>query len=169
MENFIDEKAPVGAEALSSDITKTADAIMAAPLAAGNAVESIPPTQFTSGAESVIRLHPCTDLANAHRLARAFGDRLRVIDGKFHYFDGARWVRDTNGEAFRCAARLSTIVAEEARAARHKATAAWNAGKASERINRLNKEAAALEKWTAGCEMLHRMEAALRALKKVLR
>lgn len=56
-----------------------------------------------------------TDLANAERFAKRHGDRLCYSEqmGWFVY-DGRRWLRDTVGEAARCAKETAISILEEA-------------------------------------------------------
>jgi len=43
--------------------------------------------------------NPCTDLGNAERLVRLFGDRIRFVPSwGWMVFDGKRWVRDVNNQ-----------------------------------------------------------------------
>jgi P4 family phage/plasmid primase-like protien len=63
--------------------------------------------------------HLCTDLANANRIKAVFGKRLISVGGIFYAWIGTHWARD-EGEARRCAAKLSAIVKSEARKAREK-------------------------------------------------
>jgi P4 family phage/plasmid primase-like protien len=61
--------------------------------------------------------HLCTDLANANRIKNEFGTKLISVAGRFYAWTGTHWARD-EGEAARCAAKLSAIVKNEAKAAR---------------------------------------------------
>jgi putative DNA primase/helicase len=136
--------------------------------------------------------HACTDLANANRLARTFGKKLISVGGVFHAWDGTRWKRDTEGEAYRCAAYQSQIISKEAQEARKKAVAAhvkWQGAitpaheKLAEEYPRkeslqklpeyeeyeeLDKAASALESWGKESEMKHRQDAALALLQRTL-
>jgi putative DNA primase/helicase len=82
-----------------------------------------------------------TDLGNARRLCRLFGDRIRYVHawGSWLIYDGTRWARDETGEIHRLArATVRSIYAEAAQAddaATRKALAAW--ATASESSSRL--------------------------------
>lgn len=131
--------------------------------------------------------HLCTDQANAQRIRRVFGQKLMVASGRFYYWTSTHWAPD-EGEAYRCACRLSKIVKTEARRAREKAEAALKqidpllleeAAKHPKK-NSLSKTeigakamtllaaAEALEGWSVRCEMKAVQDAAIGLLRKLL-
>jgi P4 family phage/plasmid primase-like protien len=136
--------------------------------------------------------HQFTDLWNANLLARTFGKKLIVVAGQFYTWAGTHWARDTENEAIRCAARLSQIVGREAKTARDKATAAYEAWQSAitpahlelakqwprkhaldkmpeaEIFAEADKIAAAFEAWGKECDMKHRRTAALTDLQQML-
>lgn len=63
--------------------------------------------------------HLTTDQANANRLVKSFGDRVLVAAGRWHTWDGSRWLAD-EADLYRYACRLSEIVKAEAAAWRRK-------------------------------------------------
>lgn len=131
--------------------------------------------------------HLCTDLANAHRIQRVFGKKLMVASGRFYYWSGTHWAPD-EGEAYRCASRLSRIVRDEAKRAKREADEAFRAldpellKAAAEhpvrdaldktdtgaKAMRLQAAAEALESWSTKCEMKNTVDAALGLLRKLL-
>lgn len=132
--------------------------------------------------------HLCTDLANANRLSAAFGKRLIAVGGIFYSWTGTHWAKD-DGEAHRCAAQLSAIVAKEAKMAAAEfselaktpegeslMTAALkhprksDLGKTDNGKKLLDAQAKAdmLRAWGAQCEMKARQDAALGLLRNML-
>jgi hypothetical protein len=67
--------------------------------------------------------HLTTDQANANRLVKSFGDRVLVAAGRWHTWDGSRWLAD-EADLYRYACRLSEIVKAEAKAWRKRVPAA---------------------------------------------
>jgi putative DNA primase/helicase len=132
--------------------------------------------------------HLCTDLANANRLSAAFGKRLIAVGGVFYAWSGTHWARD-DGEAHRCAAQLSAIVAKEAKKAAAEYSEATKTpegealvtaalkhprksdlGKSDNGRRLLDAQAKAdmLRAWGAQCEMKARQDAALGLLRNML-
>jgi P4 family phage/plasmid primase-like protien len=131
--------------------------------------------------------HLCTDQANAQRIRRAFGQKLMVASGRFYYWTGSHWAPD-EGEAYRCACRLSKIVKSEARRTREKAEAALKGidpllieeaakhpkknalskTEAGAKAMMLLASADALEGWSVRCEMKAVQDAAIGLLRKLL-
>lgn len=57
--------------------------------------------------------HLTTDQANANRLVRLHGRRLLVAEGRWHAWDGHRWLADES-DVYRATCQLSRVVREEA-------------------------------------------------------
>jgi P4 family phage/plasmid primase-like protien len=131
--------------------------------------------------------HLCTDQANARRISLWFGQRMISASGRFYAWSGRHWAHD-EGEAHRCAARLSAIVKAEAEAERkklNKAAAAFSPeqlqaaaehprksalAKTEEgaKLIELQAKVTALDAWSVRCEMKAVQDAALGLLRKLL-
>lgn len=107
-----------------------------------------------------------TDQANAQRLKNAFGSMVFVAAGKWHVWDGKRWVAD-EGDVYRYACRLSDLVREEARPFVAKAADADARGD-SAKAKQMKGIADALGKWALKCEMKGTIEAAVGLARKML-
>lgn len=107
-----------------------------------------------------------TDQANAQRLKNAFGSLVFVAAGKWHVWDGKRWVGDES-DVYRYGCRLSDIVREEAKPFRARAAVAQASGDAPEK-KRNDAIADALGKWAVKCEMKGTIEAAIGLARKML-
>ncbi|MEM6797410.1 MAG: hypothetical protein AAF725_25800, partial [Acidobacteriota bacterium] len=109
-------------------------------------------------------IHPDTDLANAQRLAKHFGHRLRWVAGLgFPGFDGSRWI-PSESEAFRCASRIGRLVSHEA------AEVAAKAGAAQTKDERdlLNRQAESLHKWARSSEQAKTLKSCLEISQSLL-
>jgi putative DNA primase/helicase len=125
----------------------------------------------------------CTDQRNAKRLEAAYKRRLIAVAGEFYAWVGTHWRRD-EAIAARCAATLTRMVHDEARAAREKANSLTGG---REKLDARTKEAkelaetpqgpealdalakaAALEKWAAACEMRSTQDNALALLRRMI-
>ncbi|HEX7082358.1 MAG TPA: phage/plasmid primase, P4 family [Gammaproteobacteria bacterium] len=130
--------------------------------------------------------HLNTDQANAVRIRKAFGEKLIAANSRFHWWTGTHWAFD-EGEAHRCAGRLSAIVRAEARRVRKRVEAKraeigeliqaaldhprkHPLGSTPEgaEYERLLSQAETLEKWSVRCEMKPAQDAALGLLRKQL-
>jgi P4 family phage/plasmid primase-like protien len=131
--------------------------------------------------------HLCTDQANARRISLWFGQRMISASGRFYAWSGRHWAHD-EGEAHRCAARLSAIVKAEAEAERKKLAKAAAAfppdlvqaaaehprksalAKTDEgaKLIELQAKVTALDAWSVRCEMKAVQDAALGLLRKLL-
>lgn len=107
-----------------------------------------------------------TDQANAQRLKNAFGSLVFVAAGKWHVWDGKRWVGDES-DVYRYGCRLSDIVREEAKPFRARAAVAEANGDTPEK-KRYEAIAEALGKWALKCEMKGTIEAAIGLARKML-
>lgn len=107
-----------------------------------------------------------TDQANAQRLKASFGSMVFVAAGKWHVWDGKRWVADES-DVYRYACRLSDIVRTEAKGFEAKAADAMARGDTTE-ATKLGKIAEALRKWALKCEMKGTIEAAIGLARKML-
>lgn len=110
-----------------------------------------------------------TDLANANRLVRAFGRMVFVAAGRWHCWDGRRWVED-EGDVARYACKLSDLIREEARAIRARAAAsgALDLAAGSAAAKKAAAIAEALDKWALRSEMKGAIDAALGLMRKML-
>jgi putative DNA primase/helicase len=130
--------------------------------------------------------HLCTDQANANRLELNFGNRLISVNGEFLAWQGTHWARD-GSEAHRCAAKLSAIVAQEAKKAlqeydalakqetgialaalKHPQKSDLGKSEAGRKLIAARSKAEALQKWGQQCEMKSRQDAALGLLRSML-
>ncbi len=107
-----------------------------------------------------------TDQANAQRLKNSFGSMVFVSAGKWHVWDGKRWVADES-DVYRYACRLSDIVREEARPYETRANEADARGDSTE-AKRMRAIGEALGKWAVKCEMKGTIEAAVGLARKML-
>lgn len=107
---------------------------------------------------------PTSDVANAHRLARAYGDALRWTPGLgWIAWTGSRWAaRET--EALRLASRIGRLIHAEAVQA---GEAAANADSERER-ERLGKQAEDLHRWARESEKEPRVRGALNLARPLL-
>ncbi len=105
--------------------------------------------------------HLTTDQANAGRIVARFGKRVFVAAGRWHSWDGRRWVADES-DVYRYACQLSRLVHAEAAAFRAKMTQDLTANK------KLGAIADALDKWAVKCEMKGTIEAAVGLARKML-
>jgi P4 family phage/plasmid primase-like protien len=126
--------------------------------------------------------HLCTDQANANRLVKAYGSRVLVAAGRWHVWDGRRWLADES-DVYRYACRLSAMVKDEAReVVRKAAEASLGAGAdggaagagvlggdgSSKRVEDAKAIGEALDKWSTRCEMKATIEAAVGLARKML-
>lgn len=107
-----------------------------------------------------------TDQANAQRLKNSFGSLVFVAAGKWHVWDGKRWVADES-DVYRYACRLSDIVRGEKKSYNSKADTEEAAGNGAE-ATKLRAIAEALGKWALKCEMKGTIEAAVGLARKML-
>ncbi len=107
-----------------------------------------------------------TDQANAQRLKNSFGSMVFVAAGKWHVWDGKRWVADES-DVYRYACRLSDIVREEARPYESRANEADARGDSAE-AKKMRAIGEALGKWALKCEMKGTIEAAVGLARKML-
>jgi P4 family phage/plasmid primase-like protien len=106
--------------------------------------------------------HLCTDQANANRLVNAYGRQVLVAAGRWHVWDGKRWIAD-DADVYRYACRLSLLVHGEAKAVR----ARGSTGDAAA-IAKAEGIAKALEAWAVKSEMKGAIEAAVGLARKML-
>jgi putative DNA primase/helicase len=111
--------------------------------------------------------HLCTDQANANRLVAAYGSRVLVAAGRWHVWDGKRWLAD-EADVYRYACRLSAMVREEAKTVVRKAQEASAADGSAKRVEDAEAIAEALEKWSTRSEMKGTIEAAIGLARKML-
>lgn len=109
--------------------------------------------------------HLTTDLANANRIVLAYGASLLVVGERWYVWTGKVWRMD-EGDVYRFACKLSSLIRAEAKALREKAAASSVFGEGSN--ERVEKLAEALEKWSAKSEMRGAIEAALGLARKML-
>ncbi len=106
--------------------------------------------------------HLCTDQANANRLVNAFGRQVFVAAGRWHVWDGRRWLAD-EADVYRYGCRLSGLIRDEAVALKARASVLDAAEQ---------KKAAgiadALMKWAVKSEMKGCIEAAIGLARKML-
>lgn len=107
-----------------------------------------------------------TDQANAQRFKDSFGALVLVAAGRWHVWDGRRWVAE-EGDVYRYGCRLSEIVRGEAKTWDAKAADATARGDTAE-ATKLGKVAEALGKWALKCEMKGTIEAAIGLARKML-
>lgn len=107
-----------------------------------------------------------TDQANAQRLRASFGSLVFVSAGKWHTWDGRRWLAN-EADVYRYGCRLSDIVRTEARSFGAKAEAEETAGNSAE-ATKMRKISEALSKWALKCEMKGTIEAAIGLMRKML-
>lgn len=110
--------------------------------------------------------HLVTDQANANRLVNAFGRQVLVAAGRWHVWDGRRWLAD-EADVYRYGCRLSSLIKDEsagvrARGERDEAAGAMGAAKKGAAI------ADALLKWAVKSEMKGTIEAAIGLARKML-
>lgn len=110
--------------------------------------------------------HLCSDQANAQRLKDSFGALVLVAAGKWHVWDGKRWIAD-EADVYRYGCRLSEIVRAEAKVWRGKAGKAVAEGDGPEAA-KCGGIAEALGKWSLKCEMKGTIEAAIGLARKML-
>lgn len=145
---------------VAQNATLTADMRLVAKLPAPSALpgvkrRGIPEAQYLT-----------TDQANAQRLKDSFGSLVFVAAGRWHVWDGKRWVADES-DVYRYACRLSDLVRGEAKTWTARATAAEVAGNAAEATT-MKAVAQALGKWALKCEMKGTIEAAIGLARKML-
>lgn len=107
--------------------------------------------------------HLTTDLANANRIVAAYGASILVVGEKWYVWTGKVWRMD-EGEAYRIACKLSSIIRQEMKDLERRAAETGmlgEGGKAKELI-------AALAKWSSKSEMKGAIEAALGLARKML-
>jgi putative DNA primase/helicase len=114
--------------------------------------------------------HLCSDQANAVRIVKIYGARVLMCGGKWYSWTGAYWKPGEEGEAdvYRYACHLSRIVLDEAAELRKKAKARMEADGSTEHMERAEKIAQALEKWSTKCESKGTIEAAIGLARKML-
>lgn len=105
--------------------------------------------------------HLTTDQANAGRIIRRYGRQLIVMAGQWYAWTGTRWEKD-EGEVYRIACSLSSMVHDEAKEWRAKPSANSDEAEKNQAI------ADALVKWAAKSEMKATIEAAVGLAKKLL-
>lgn len=105
--------------------------------------------------------HLVTDQANAGRIVSRFAKNIIVANGRWHSWDGKRWVAD-EAEVYRCACKLSRIVHQEA--------ADWAKKTAADDDERklIDGVVKALKEWAKRSEMKATMEAAVQLARKML-
>jgi P4 family phage/plasmid primase-like protien len=109
--------------------------------------------------------HLTSDLANANRIVLAYGASILVVGEKWYVWTGKVWRMD-EGDVYRFACKLSSLIRAEAKEIRRKAAAGTAFGEGG---NETAVEIAkALEKWSAKSEMKGAIEAALGLARKML-
>ena len=106
--------------------------------------------------------HLCTDQANANRLVNAFGRQVFVAAGRWHVWDGRRWLAD-EADVYRYGCRLSDLIKDEAVALKARASLLDAAEQA-----KAAKIAEALMKWAVRSEMKATIESAIGLARKML-
>jgi P4 family phage/plasmid primase-like protien len=106
--------------------------------------------------------HLTTDQANANRLVNAFGRLVFVAAGRWHVWDGRRWLAD-EADVYRYGCQLSDIIRAEAVAVKAKASVLDAAAQA-----KAADVASALMKWAVKSEMKGTIEAAIGLARKML-
>jgi putative DNA primase/helicase len=107
-----------------------------------------------------------TDQANAQRLKDSFGALVLVAAGKWHVWDGKRWVAD-EADVYRYGCRLSEIIRGEKKTHEARAADAEARGDQAE-ATKLGAIAEALGKWALKSEMKGAIEAAIGLARKML-
>ena len=107
--------------------------------------------------------HLTTDQANANRLVNAFGRQVFVAAGRWHVWDGRRWLAD-EADVYRYGCRLSGIVRGEATAVEAKAALTGDPAE----ITKAAGIAKALRSWALKSEMKGTIEAAIGLARKML-
>jgi putative DNA primase/helicase len=107
--------------------------------------------------------HLTTDQANANRLVNAFGRQVLVAAGRWHVWDGRRWLAD-EADVYRYGCQLSDLIRGEAAAVKAKASALGDLAAAK----KAQELADALTKWAQRSEMKATIEAAIGLAKKML-
>jgi len=126
-----------------------------APVAAGT-VQPLPAHKGIPQAQHLI-----TDQANAGRIVQRFGKRLIVAAGRWHTWDGRRWVAD-EADVYRYACKLSKMIHDEADAWAKKPATSAEAEKAIEAVVK------GLKEWAKRSEMKATIEAAVQLARKML-
>jgi putative DNA primase/helicase len=106
-----------------------------------------------------------TDLANARRIQRHFGKRVLFAGGQWFGWTGKQWKPSTEA-IWQCAARLSTLIRDEATMWRAKAEAA-RAANHPENGMREDDNADKLEKYIPHAESREKMHAAMNVLAQI--
>ncbi len=107
--------------------------------------------------------HLTTDQANANRLVNAFGRQVLVSAGRWHVWDGRRWLADES-DVYRYGCQLSTLIRDEASAIRARASVLPDLA-AQQKAAAVSE---ALLKWAAKSEMKGTIEAAIGLARKML-
>lgn len=107
--------------------------------------------------------HLITDQANAARIVHKFGKRLIVAAGRWHSWDGRRWVAD-EAEVYRYACQLSKLIHAEAAEYENRARNAPN----DEERKTLEGMVKALRDWAKRSEMRATIEASVQLARKML-
>jgi len=107
--------------------------------------------------------HLTTDQANANRLVNAFGRQVLVAAGRWHVWDGRRWLAD-EADVYRYGCQLSDLIRGEAAAVKAKASLLGDLAAAK----KAQELAEALGKWAQRSEMKATIEAAIGLAKKML-
>lgn len=152
-------------------IEPEAPAVAAVDLATGEPVAPLPPPPVTMPPAVRRRGIPeahylTTDQANAQRLKDSFGSLVFVAAGKWHVWDGRRWVADES-DVYRYACRLSDLIREEAKPYKTRGDDAEARGDTAE-AKRQRAIAEALGKWALKSEMKGTIEAAIGLARKML-
>ena len=110
--------------------------------------------------------HPCSDQANANRLANTFHTQLIVSTDRWFAWCGTHWACN-DAEIFKRAMALSSIVKAEKEASTANYYALIDAGNELGAVHALG-VSDALEKWEQRCEMRPTIDSALYLTKKML-
>ena len=110
---------------------------------------------------TVAARHATTDLKNAERLQKQFGRELMFARGQWHSWDGAHWAQLAD-DAFRKACSLSAIIHAEAKAV----TDNLPEKASDEQLKAAEGVAKQLRKWAHDSENAHRIESAIKILRK---
>jgi putative DNA primase/helicase len=155
----------VAANGYGVHVDLTAQAAVAATVTAGAVLTSrvtaaLPPAAKRRGIPEA--QHLCTDQANANRLVNAYGRQVFVAAGRWHVWDGRRWLAD-EADVYRYGCRLSDLIRAEAVAIKARASVLDAAEQA-----KAAKVADALMKWAVKSEMRGTIEAAIGLARKML-
>ncbi len=107
--------------------------------------------------------HLTTDQANANRLVNAFGRQVLVAAGRWHVWDGRRWLAD-EADVYRYGCQLSELIRSEAAAIKARASVLPDLAAQAKAAA----VAEALMKWAMKSEMKGTIEAAIGLARKML-